>query len=117
VDPEGDEEWTRRIRDENEGKQQEAKDSYRYARAAYLELRQPREFYEIDIDRERLPPHLEGREQSIASTMGQTAQEFAELPIEYQLIECGRYSGFGNVGSSFKMTRLEAREALGEPRL
>lgn len=83
---------------------------YRYARAAFLNARTRRTFYEIDVEDE-IPHHLQRYVEPVSAQFEPGVWE--ELPLPNKLLEIGRYVGMDNVGSSFDITKREAEKMLG----
>jgi hypothetical protein len=113
MDPDGDEEWTRRVRDDNERERERLIGQYQYARAAYLDARKPHTVFIIDINPDGVLDHwLQGRVEDAARTMGMPVADFTAMPLASQMVEFGRYLGYSDLGYSERMSKIELARQL-----
>ncbi len=85
-------------------------DSYKVARADFIEARKKRRFWLVDLDQSWLVETVNDKAPELAKQF--EAGIWDELPFEQKLIEFGRYSGWDDIANDFLMDHIEAQQYL-----
>ena len=112
VDPDGDLEWQKRIRKENEAEIEDRVEKYREKRAKMLNDERKHTVWDIGAT-DSLDQWMIDDLEKVASCHGISVAEFTGHPMANQLLDMGRYFGYANIGYSDLYTKRELEEELG----